>query len=106
MVLIGDLNKLVGNGEFGVKENNEKVSYGGKLIHNLLSGGKYLLFNNSEKCVGGPFRRVDPAGASRLSCLDLVIVRINLYVFIDVLKVDKDRTMKPHRSIGRGKKLV
>jgi hypothetical protein len=58
--IIGDLNKLLGNGEFCVEE---KVGYGGKLIHNLLSGGKYLLVKNSGKCVGGPFTRVDPADA-------------------------------------------
>ena len=46
-ILIGDLNKLVGNGEFGVKGNNEKVSFGGKLIHRLLSSGKYILANNN-----------------------------------------------------------
>ena len=42
VILIGDLNKLVGNGEFGVTGNTEKVSHGGKLIQNLLSGGKYM----------------------------------------------------------------
>ena len=54
LILIGDLNKLIGNGEHGVKGNNDKVSHGGKLIHNLLSGGKYMLVNNSEKCTGAP----------------------------------------------------
>ena len=49
LILIGDLNKLVGNGEFGVQGNSEKVSFGGKLIHSLLSGGKYILANNSKK---------------------------------------------------------
>jgi hypothetical protein len=28
LIFIGDLNKMVGNGEFGVKGNHEKVSFG------------------------------------------------------------------------------
>ena len=37
LILIGDLNKAVGNGQYGVKDNNNKVSFGGKLIHRFLS---------------------------------------------------------------------
>ena len=106
LILIGDLNKLIGNGEHGVKGNNDKVSHGGKLIHNLLSGGKYMLVNNSEKCTGGPFTRVDPADLSRLSCLDLVIISIDLAAFIDTLRIDKERVITPHRSIGKKKNLI
>ena len=36
VILIGDMNKLVGNGPLGVKENNKKVTFGGKLVHQLL----------------------------------------------------------------------
>ena len=90
MILIGDLKKLVGNGEFGVIGNNEKVSFGGKLIHNLLKGGKHVLVNNTKKCFGGPFTRVDPADPSRQSCLGLVIVNIGLYEYVDTLTVDKE----------------
>ena len=68
LILIGDMNKAIGNGQYGVKGNTSKVSFGGKLIHNLLSGGKYQLVNNSTKCVGGPFTRMDPSDSSRLSC--------------------------------------
>ena len=106
VILIGDLNKLVGNGEFGVKDNHEKISFGGKLIHQLLSGGKYVLVNNTEKCVGGPFTRVDPADPSIMSCLDLVLISTVLYDFIVTLKIDKEKIMTPHRSVGKNKKLV
>ena len=106
IILIGDLNKLVGNGEFGVQNNTEKVTYGGKLIHNLLSDGKYMLVNNSDKCVGGPFTRVDPANPSCLSCLDLVIISIDLATFIDILRIDKERLMTPHRPMGKNRGLI
>ena len=73
-IFIGDLNKLVGNGPYGVKGNNPKVTFGGKLIQNLLKTEKYSLVNNSDKCVGGPFTRIDPSNPNIKSCLSLVII--------------------------------
>ena len=77
-IVIGDMNKLVGNGPLGVKNNNAKVTYGGKLIQQLLKDGKYLLVNNSEKCIGGPFTKVDPSDSKLKSCLSLVIISAGL----------------------------
>ena len=71
IIFIGDTNKLLGDGKNGVKNNNPKVSFGGKLIHTLLETGKFILLNNSEKCSGGPFTRVDPSNPSLKSCLDV-----------------------------------
>ena len=45
-VIIGDLNKLIGDGEYGVEGNNPKVTFGGKLIHDLLRTEKFILVNN------------------------------------------------------------
>ena len=106
LLLIGDMNKAVGNGPFGVAGNSVKVSFGGKLIHNFLSSGNYRLVNNTSKCQGGPFTRMDPADPSNLSCLSLVIVNNDLYDFIDTLTIDKDRIITPHRAIGKAKRLV
>ena len=60
VIFIGDMNKLIGNGPFGVENNNPNVTFGGQLVQQLLKDGKYVLVNNSSKCVGGPFTRVDP----------------------------------------------
>ena len=78
VVMIGDMNKLIGNGPCGVKGNSAKVTFGGKLVHRLLMDGKYLLVNNSSKCVGGPFTRVDPSDVNKKSCLSLVIISAGL----------------------------
>ena len=69
LIFLGDMNKHVGNGIYGVKGNNEKVSFGGKLVHRLLSSGKYILVNNTSKCEGGPFTRVVPSNPNSKSCL-------------------------------------
>ena len=36
VILIGDLNKQIGNGKYGVKGNHDKVSHGSKQVHKLL----------------------------------------------------------------------
>ena len=36
-ILIGDINKLVGNDKSGIKDNNQKVSFGGKLVLESIS---------------------------------------------------------------------
>ena len=48
VILIGDMNKLIGNGPFGVKNNNPKVTFGGKLVHKLLGTEEYILVNREE----------------------------------------------------------
>ena len=106
VVLIGDMNKHLGNGIYGIRGNIDKVSFGGKLIHKFLSNGKYKLVNNTPKCFGGPFTRVDPANPSNQSCLSLVMVSKDLYEYIETLTVDKDRLMTPHRSGGRNRTLI
>ena len=53
LIIMGDLNKHV------VSDN--KVSYGGSLVRDLVQRGDLILVNNSEKTTGGPFTRYDPS---------------------------------------------
>ena len=68
-LIIDEFNKLVGNGPFGLKGNHSKETCGGKLVHKLLAIRKYILVNNSSKCKGGHFTRVDPSNPNIKSCL-------------------------------------
>ena len=43
--LVGDMNKLVGNGEFGVPGNHPEMSLGGKLLGKLLESRNWVLVN-------------------------------------------------------------
>ena len=74
-VLLGDLNKLVGIGEWGVPGNKPEISLGGRLLRDLLSMGNWVLVNGlgQEIVQGGPFTRKDPATGNE-SCLDLFVV--------------------------------
>ena len=88
----------MGNGEHGVQNNNPKVYCGGKLIHDLLETEKFILLNNSEKCSGGPFTRVDPSNPEVKSCLDLCIISKGLYKYVMEMIIDVNLTFTPHRS--------
>jgi hypothetical protein len=99
VILLGDMNKLIGNDKYGVEGNNPKVTFGGKLVHKLLENENYLLLNNSQKCNGGPFTRVDPSDQSKLSCLSLVIISNGLYEYVEELKIDNLRQFTPHRAM-------
>ena len=90
-ILIGDLNKHVGNDSEGVAGNHEKISFGGYLVRSLVASGEYVLINNTKKCLGGPWTWADPANPCNLSCLDLVLVSSSLSPFVKELIIDSER---------------
>ena len=96
---------MIGCGENGVENNNPKVSFGGKLVLELIAGGEYSFVNSSEKCRGGPFTREEPNNPALRSCLDLVIVSKGLVDYIVELIIDKERTFTPQRVV-KGKKFI
>ena len=105
-LVIGDLNKLVGN---AIPENHEKVSSGGELVRELISSDDYVLGNTSDKVVNGPFTRYEPNDVdnmSKRSCLDLVIASSNLMKYVKELKIDKDFSFTPGYSTGTGMKYT
>ena len=53
-LLIGDFNRALGAGWFGIEGNKPNVSHGGKLVLELLESGEYKLGNSSDKVAGGP----------------------------------------------------
>ena len=52
-ILIGDMNRAVGEGKWGVKGNKTNISYGGKLLRDLLETEEYILLNNLDIVEGG-----------------------------------------------------
>ena len=96
----GDLNKLVGTGEFGVPGNTSEISLGGRLLRELLAGGNWILVNGlgREVVQGGPFTREDPA-TGIMSCLDLWIVSRELLPYVSSLVIDQDKNITPHRAV-------
>ena len=104
-VYAGDLNKLVGTGEFGVPGNSPEVSLGGRMLRELLAAGNWSLVNGlgNEVVQGGPFTREDPATGT-ISCLDLWVVSRELLPFVNSLVIDKEKKMTPYRATREKKK--
>ena len=90
----------------GVKGNHPEISYGGELIRELVASGQYLIVNNTDVAIGGPFTRLDPADENKKSCLDLCIVSQNLIPYVREMLVDRDRNFTPKRAITKGHRLT
>jgi hypothetical protein len=105
VLIVGDLNRAVGADEFGVKDNKEKISYGGHLVRELVKDGEYFILNNLELAVGGPWTRVDPADGG-LSCLDLAIGSTNILPFVKGFSVDSERNFTPKRGTYKDGKFA
>ena len=103
VILLGDLNKHVGK---VIEGNNEKISFGGNLILELLKSNKYSLVNSTNKVKGGPFTRYNPAAPDddkSKSCLELVIISRSLLKNVKELIIDKDFKFTPGRPISKTK---
>ena len=50
-LLIGDMNKHIGNDHLGVERNTAEISAGGRLVRDLLQGGQWRLVNAMKEVV-------------------------------------------------------
>ena len=103
-IIIGDLNKHIGNDLYGVKGNHQKISPGGELVRALLYDGQYICLNNHETSKGGPFTRYDPAAPhdkTKMSCLDLVIISQDLFPYVKSIEIDSTMKFSPSRVVNR-----
>ena len=112
-LLVGDMNRKIGNGELGVEGNSGSTSLGGDLIRELLATEDYILVNNTDLAEGGPWTWEDPKDRKKpweernKSCLDLVIVCKQLLPFVKNLKIDSRRDISLKRpGWKKGKKTL
>ena len=102
-IIVGDLNKHLG---LEIKDNRDKVSFGGKVLRDFLKDGNYVLLNATDKVKNGPFTRYDPTfplDDSLKSCLDLVIVSTSLFQYVSELIIDKEMNFTPCHPISNGR---
>ena len=96
-MLIGDVN---GHVITMIKGNHDKTSPGGKLLVDLLDGGKYVLVNALDITAGGPFTRYDcnePDNDDKKSTINLVVVSTALVPYIQKLEIDNKLNWTPYR---------
>ena len=75
------------------------------MVRELLEDGEYVLLNNSEKAVGGPWTWICRSDGNVKSCLDLVIVSADLEPFLENLITDTEFEFGPARVRKVNKKL-
>jgi hypothetical protein len=103
VLIIGDFNRAIGSGSYGIRGNKSKVSHGGQFIRDLIKNSLYVLINNLDIVEGGPWTWVDRQDNTRMSCLDLVIMSVSLLPYLVKVKIDKERMFTPRRVIKREK---
>ena len=99
-IILGDLNKHIGNDDLGVRNNHPKITFGGEFVRAMLEDGEYICLNNHPNAIGGPFTRLDPA-TGKLSCLDLVIISKELLPYFKSITIDSRRKYSPVRPINK-----
>ena len=103
-IVIGDLNKHIGNDDLGVKDNHPKITFGGELVRALLTDRNFILLNNHPDAAGGPFTRYDPAYPTtldKMACLDLVLISRNLLPYFKSMVIDSSMKFSPSRPISK-----
>ena len=100
ILIIGDLNRAVGDGMAGVVGNRGLVSFGGSLVRELIDSGEYFMLNNLSLTTGGPWTRVCP-GTGRSSCLDIAIGSINLKPYVKMMTIDSKKVFTPRRAVSK-----
>ena len=100
ILIIGDLNRAVGDGLVGVVGNRSQVSFRGSLVRELISSGEYFVLNNLSLTTGGPWTRVCPA-SGRSSCLDLVIGSVNLQPYVKMMAIDSKKMFTPRTAVSK-----
>ena len=98
-LIMGDLNRAVGSDELGAHGNHDRVSYGGKLVRELVKEKNCVILNNMAE--GGPWTWIQRGKEANKSCLDLAICSPNLVPFVKVVLIDKAKQFTPRRVIWK-----
>ena len=99
---MGDMNRHIRAGEYGVKGIKEKISTGGQLLETK----EYILLNNLSLTEGGPFTWVQPGKEEVKSCLDLAIALASLAPFVKRMIIDSQRKFTPRRVTKKSGEAV
>ena len=99
-LLLGDSNRHFGDIVF---KNDDKISFGGKMIRNFLEDGNYVLLNGTGKVTGGPWTRILYGAPVVKSVLDIVIASKDLADYLKVMEIDEMRNFTPCKPLSNGK---
>ena len=105
VMIMGDMNRAIGNGELGIKDIKDKISKEGKMIRDLINEKPCTILNNLDAAKDGPWTWTDRQNGRTQSCLDLVIASDCLLPYVTLVWVDRKRKFTPRRVLRSKKKL-
>ena len=105
VMIMGDMNRAIGNGNLGIKDNKDKISKGGKMLRDLVYEKPYTILNNLDAAKDGPWTWTDRQNSRTQSCLDLVIASNCLLPYVTLVWVDRERKFTPRRVLKSRKKI-
>ena len=105
-IIATDMNRKVGNDKLGIHGNTDEISYGGTLIRDLISTGKYIFANNKDCVQGGPFTRIDPGNNESKSLLDVFILSKGLEQYLEKMIIDDQYKYPIQHPIKEKGKIV
>ena len=100
-MIIGDLNRALGNDKWGIIGNNSRVSNGGEFLRDLIKTGDFTILNNLDKSDKGPWTWIDRKDNNIKSCLDIAIASTALVPYVVNFEVDRERKFTPRRVIKK-----
>ena len=102
---MGDMNRSIGNDEYGIKDNKDKISKGGQMIRELVKDKSYTILNNMDTTQNGTWTWIDRQDRRTKSCLDLAIASDSLLPYVTLVWVDRERKFTPRRVLRSKKKI-
>ena len=102
---MGDMNRNIGNDEYGFKDNKDKISKGGKMIREFVKDKSYTILNNMDTAQNGPWTWIDRQDSRTKSCLDLAIASDCLLPYVTLVWVDRENKFTPRRVLRNKNKF-
>ena len=93
ILLLGDFNAKIGNGEQGIPNGDPKITPKGKRLINLTNNFNLKTLNKSPKCKG-KWTRVNTKNENEESIIDYALCTQALYTNIKAIIIDEEENYK------------